>query len=114
MTPTAEALQEFIDADKGFPAEKIAEWGVEDIVNRLSSTSLQTQNNRSAKSLSESPSRLSGISGILKVAPFPIRNRKRVNYEKLLNAYYKIDDCVEIAIKYLCALLLGIMIVVCL
>ena len=33
--------------------------------------------------------------------------------KKLLNAYYKIDDCVEIAIKYLCALLLGIMIVVC-
>ena len=29
--------------------------------------------------------------------------------KKLLNAYYKIDDCVEIAIKYLCALLLGIM-----
>ena len=27
--------------------------------------------------------------------------------KKLLNAYYKIDDCVEIAIKYLCALLLG-------
>ena len=33
--------------------------------------------------------------------------------KKLLNSYYKIDDCVEIAIKYLCALLLGIMIVVC-
>ncbi len=33
--------------------------------------------------------------------------------KKLLNAYYKIDDCVEIAIKYVCALLLGIMIVVC-
>lgn len=33
--------------------------------------------------------------------------------KKLLNAYYKIDDCVEIAIKHLCALLLGIMIVVC-
>ena len=33
VTPTAEALQEFIDADKAFQQKKIAEWGVEDIVN---------------------------------------------------------------------------------
>ena len=33
ITPTAEALQEFIDADKAFQQKKIAEWGVEDIVN---------------------------------------------------------------------------------
>ena len=33
ITPTAEALQEFIDADKAFQQKKIAEWGVEDIVS---------------------------------------------------------------------------------
>ena len=33
ITPTAEALEEFIAADKAFQQEKIAEWGVEDIVN---------------------------------------------------------------------------------
>ena len=33
VTPTAEALQEFIDADKAFQQKKIAECGVEDIVN---------------------------------------------------------------------------------
>ena len=33
LCPTAEALQEFIDADKAFQQKKIAEWGVEDIVS---------------------------------------------------------------------------------
>ena len=32
ITPTPEALQEFIDADTAFQQKKIAEWGVEDVV----------------------------------------------------------------------------------
>ena len=68
MTPTAEALQEFIDADKAFQQKKIAEWGVEDIVNEALEYVAANANNRSANRFPESPSRLSGISGILKVS----------------------------------------------
>ena len=33
--------------------------------------------------------------------------------KKLLNAYYKADDTLELIIKWFCALLLSVMIVVC-
>jgi len=39
--------------------------------------------------------------------------RKRANMKKFLSVYYKVDDALELVIKYLCAFLLLVMIVVC-